>query len=55
MFVDVGMLWSTDTDWGAEGDDNAPDDVVTDRTPYVGYGADATFACNDAGVCDPAP
>ncbi|MEQ1572197.1 MAG: hypothetical protein ABMA64_41610, partial [Myxococcota bacterium] len=44
----------TGCDFGADTDDNAPEDVLVGGAPYGGYGVDATFTCDPAG-CAPAP
>ena len=53
--VTTGRLVSVDSDWGEGKDDNAPDDVYTELAGgYSGYGAGATFTCDEAS-CSPTP
>jgi len=50
-----GDLVSITSDWGDGPFDNSPDDVFTEQFGnYVGYAANATFAC-DAYGCSPEP
>lgn len=49
-----GALSVTNTDLGAGESDNDPDDIATSVGSHQGYGAGASFACDDAG-CTPTP
>lgn len=49
----VAMLASIASDWGVDADDNVPDDILVGLVSVSGYGAGASFVCDDA--CTPAP
>jgi len=54
--VQLGRLVSGASDWGIAKEANAPDDVYVNYVgPYVGYGAAATFTCDDSLGCSPTP
>jgi predicted outer membrane repeat protein len=51
-YVGDGTLQSTDSDWGASGTDNGPDDVATPDASYDAWGTCATFSCSSATGCN---